>query len=121
MYPLKTILLLASSIVVMQVEPVLAFTHPMVPSHGSRTVHMSVHQDHEHGRRAFITQFMQSACLGGAVLGSSLTKASANTYQQEYLKEPTAEFKAMEAKQAEFAKAQRQYKADFVKVLNVST
>lgn len=38
--------------------------------------------------------------------------------QKEYLKEPTAEFKAMEARQSEFAAAQRAYKQDFVKKLD---
>lgn len=38
--------------------------------------------------------------------------------QKEYLKEPTAEFKAMEARQSEFASAQRAYKQDFVKKLD---
>lgn len=41
--------------------------------------------------------------------------------QQEYLKEPTAEFKAIEARQSEFAAAQRAYKQEFVKKLDVST
>lgn len=38
--------------------------------------------------------------------------------QKEYLKEPTAEFKAMEARQSEFASAQRAYKQEFVKKLD---
>ncbi|CAN0533684.1 unnamed protein product [Ectocarpus sp. 12 AP-2014] len=38
--------------------------------------------------------------------------------QKEYLKEPTAEFKAMEARQADFSAAQRAYKQEFVKKLD---
>lgn len=38
--------------------------------------------------------------------------------QKEYLKEPTAEFKAIEARQSEFASAQRAYKQEFVKKLD---
>ena len=41
--------------------------------------------------------------------------------QKEYLKEPTEEFKAMEARQSDFAAAQRAYKQEFVKKLDVST
>lgn len=41
--------------------------------------------------------------------------------QKEYLKEPTEEFKAMEARQSDFAAAQRAYKQEFIKKLDVST
>ncbi|CAM9757766.1 unnamed protein product, partial [Phaeothamnion confervicola] len=38
--------------------------------------------------------------------------------QNEYLTEPTDEFKAMEKAQGEFRKAQRAYKAEFDKMLD---
>eukprot|EP00903_Cladosiphon_okamuranus_P017654 g16258.t1 len=56
--------------------------------------------------------------VGVGVLGLGLATERATAYEKEYLKEPTAEFKAIEARQSEFASAQRAYKQDFTKKLD---
>ncbi|CAM9110832.1 unnamed protein product [Discosporangium mesarthrocarpum] len=84
----------------------------------SSSVHMSTKADGQHGRRNFITKLASGVSLGLVSLGLPVEQAGAVKYQQEYLTEPTAEFKAIEASQAEFAKAQRLYKADFNKKLD---
>ena len=58
--------------------------------------------------------------LVSVLLALTSSRCRMSNFQKEYLKEPTEEFKAMEARQSDFAAAQRAYKQEFVKKLDVS-
>eukprot|EP00752_Nemacystus_decipiens_P003758 g3461.t2 len=77
---------------------------------------MSMTSDGPTSRAGFFLDVVGGVGVG--FLGLGLASEQATAYEKEYLKEPTAEFKAIEARQSEFASAQRAYKQDFVKKLD---
>ncbi|CAM9201942.1 unnamed protein product [Ectocarpus sp. 8 AP-2014] len=93
-----------------------AFVHPRPGLLRSRQQQQSI-MVMSATRRAFLSDQLVGA-IGAGILGLGLATERATAYEKEYLKEPTAEFKAMESRQADFSAAQRAYKQEFVKKLD---